>query len=491
LKIRNYLEKYHTILCDLNIMAEIMNRLIVSSILIACCILGMAGSLRGEDTLTWKDCVMFAAENNPELISAFELVSQSKASLGIARSSYLPQISASVGINASKQKNVTDIDKIRTNNLASTGQITSSYASTLYNTTSRSTSNSFSYGISGTQLIFDSMKTIYDIKSAESGIDESRFKFIVTASQIRYSLRGAFVQLLKAQESIAIYKEIAQRQKKNLDLVTMRYRAGKEHRGSLMSSEANLADAKLNVVQAERSITVARRSLLKELGVSSLRQIRVEGTLAGKNDDRTKPDFDAIVRSHPAVMQIVKQRESARYSENARIASFMPVISATASAEKQDSFPKNSSSSMFGTTSTKSNLNGGNLSAGIQATMPLFTGGNNYYNLDKAKSQSRKLKADEANAREQVAVDLEQYWNNWQNAIDNVEVQRKFLAASEERARISEAEYSLGLLTFDNWIIIENQLSQSRKSYLEALANHLVAEAQWILAKGETLAYDK
>ena len=151
-------------------MAEIMNRLIVSSILIACCMLAMAGSLRGEDTLTWKDCVMFAAENNPELISAFELISQSKASLGIVRSSYLPQISASVGINASKQKNVTDIDKIRTNNLASTGQISLSYTSTLYNTTSRSTSNSFSYGISGTQLIFDSMKTIYDIKSAESGL---------------------------------------------------------------------------------------------------------------------------------------------------------------------------------------------------------------------------------------------------------------------------------------------------------------------------------
>jgi outer membrane protein TolC len=445
----------------------------------------------GEDVMTWKECVMIAAENNPELISAFESINQSKATLGMARSGYLPQIKASAGISASKQKSISDIEKIRTNNLASTEQISSSYANTLYNTTSRSTSNSFSYGISGTQLIFDSMKTIYDIKSAESGIDESRYKFLVTASRVRYNLRSSFVQLLKAQESLAIYREIMQRQKKNLDLVTMRYRAGKEHRGSLMNAEANLADAKLNVTRAERGITVARRSLLKQMGISFLRPLRVEGTLAVKNDDKTTPDFESIVRSHPAVLQIAKQLEAARYSENARIAGFLPVISATAAAEKQDSFPKNTSSSILGVTSTRSSQNGLNLSAGIQATMPLFTGGGNYYNLDKARSQSRKLKADEANAREQVAVELEQYWNDWQNAIDNVEVQRKFLSAAEERSRIAEAQYSLGLLTFDNWIIIENQLSQNRKSYLDALANQHLAEAQWIQAKGETLAYDK
>ena len=72
-----------------------------------------------------------------------------------------------------------------------------------------------------------------------------------------------------------------------------------------------------------------------------------------------------------------------------------------------------------------------------------------------------------------------------------MEVQRKFLNAAEERARIAEAEYSLGLVIFDNWIIIEDQLAQTKQSYLDALANQLTTEAQWIQAKGETLAYDK
>ena len=207
------------------------------------------------------------------------------------------------------------------------------------------------------------MKTIYDIKSAESNVDSARYQFIVTSSQIRYNLRVSFVQLLKAQESIAISKDIANRWKKNLDLVTMRYKAGREHRGSLMNAEANLAQAKYNVLQAERSITVAQRSLLKQMGIASLRPIRADGILAAKTDERKKPDFDAIVKNHPIVMQIVKQRESALYSENSRIASFFPVISASASADQTNSFfVNNTTKSIINTTSTPSKQNGGNLS---------------------------------------------------------------------------------------------------------------------------------
>ncbi len=59
----------------------------------------------------------------------------------------------------------------------------------------------------------------------------------------------------------------------------------------------------------------------------------------------------------------------------------------------------------------------------------------------------------------------------------------------EERATISEAQYSSGLISFDNWIIIEDDLVMAKKSYLEVQANALLAEANWIQAKGGTIEY--
>ncbi|HPN66660.1 MAG TPA: TolC family protein, partial [Candidatus Omnitrophota bacterium] len=78
-------------------------------------------------------------------------------------------------------------------------------------------------------------------------------------------------------------------------------------------------------------------------------------------------------------------------------------------------------------------------------------------------------------------------WTSLQRALDNVDIQKQFLAANEERAKITEAQYSIGFVSFNDWIIIENNLVDAKNSYLNARANALVSEAEWIQAKGETL----
>jgi len=66
-------------------------------------------------------------------------------------------------------------------------------------------------------------------------------------------------------------------------------------------------------------------------------------------------------------------------------------------------------------------------------------------------------------------------------------VQNQYLGAAKERSTIGEAKYSIGLLSFDNWTIIENSLVSARKSYLEACAAVLRAEATWLQSIGGTL----
>ncbi|HPQ66718.1 MAG TPA: TolC family protein, partial [bacterium] len=65
--------------------------------------------------------------------------------------------------------------------------------------------------------------------------------------------------------------------------------------------------------------------------------------------------------------------------------------------------------------------------------------------------------------------------------------QYQFLQADEERARISEAQYATGILSFDNWIIIEDNLVRTRKSYLSVKAEALRAAAEWEYRTGLTI----
>ncbi|MDD5566500.1 MAG: TolC family protein, partial [Candidatus Omnitrophica bacterium] len=126
---------------------------------------------------------------------------------------------------------------------------------------------------------------------------------------------------------------------------------------------------------------------------------------------------------------------------------------------------------------------------GLTLSFPIFEGGLKQAELSQARAQYNQAQADERSSRDSVIVALEQTWAALQDALETVGLQKKFLEAAEERAKIAEAQYSLGLIQFDNWTIIEDDLVGTKKAFLNAQANALLAEANWIQAKGETLEY--
>lgn len=419
--------------------------------------------------ISWKECVSITMDKNPELKSSRELVIQSKAKVGTAVSGYLPQINANLGASVNRQ----------TSQDQTTQQYSTNVNQLLINEATKKKwddSYSYSYGISGKQMIFDGLKTVFDIKSAESLVDQSKYQHQAKSSDIRLSLRDAYIQLMKSQESIGLLRTIANRWKKNLELVKMRYTAGREHRGSVLNAEANYARAILELRQAESGIRVEQMSLLRQMGISWYTPVSADEKLVGKKPTASRPDFGSILKKHPLVLQASMNRRSAEYASKSKLAAFSPVISATGSVGKTDSrFPPDRT----------------NLSAGLDVSVPIFNGGNNYFSYRAAESETRRLVADEQTAINTVLYNLEEKWNAWQNSIGNTAVQKKFVEASEERAKIAEAQYSIGLVTFDNWIIIETELTSNKKNYLSAIADELAAEARWLQAQGEVLSYEK
>jgi outer membrane protein TolC len=377
-------------------------------------------------------------------------VRQSKADVPLAAGAYIPQLGASLGVSGSERDDPLSQGK--------------------------SESKNYSAGINGKQMLFDGLKTVYDIKSAQSMVRSAKYDADIVSAQTRLNLRNAFVSLLKSQESLVIAQQILQRRSKNYELVLMRYKAGKEHRGSLLNAEASLAQARFNSAQAERSITASQRKLLKEMGEPFRNDVAVHGGFWSAKGDRKSPDYNGIARNHPGLLKIRMQRESVQSQVKSSLASFSPVISLSGGVSRSGgSLPPGNA----------------NWSAGIDATVPIFQSISTYYNFDKANALARQLKSDEASLLAGTVSDLEQKWIDWQNAIDMTQVQKKFLEAAEERAQIAEAQYAIGRIMFDNWIIIEDDLARAKNAYLDAEANELAGEAAWYYAKGETLSHEK
>jgi outer membrane protein TolC len=402
-------------------------------------------SAQAEEALTWQECLVETKRNHPDLISAQEKLNQAKADKAINRSSILPQVSTEASEKTSKKGSADEAD-------------------------------TYSYSITGKQLIFDGFKTINAINAASEKIKSAQYEYEAISSDVRLDLKTAFIELLKAQELVDITKEIASRRRKNVELVNLRYEAGREHKGSLLNAQANLAQAEFEVSQAKRNIELKQRQLIKELGRENFSPIKVKGQLEVELKEQTKPNLEFLAESNPLLQEFITKKEIARFNLKSQQAEFFPEINVNASAGKSDSqWPPEEDQ----------------WSAGISVSFPIFEGGSRLAEVSKAKAELNQAQADQISKRDIVVFALEQAWKEWQDAIDKVTVEQQFLNAAEERARIAQSQYSTGLVSFDDWSIIEDNLVSAKKSLLTAKADALIAEASWIQAKGGTLNYVK
>ena len=396
-----------------------------------------------EEILTWQDCVKEAQKNHPDLISAQEAVKQAKAEKMITTSAILPQISSELSETTSKS-------------------------------TSKTRSDTYGYGVSAQQLLFDGLKTPYEITAAAKNVTAAQYTYDATSADIRLRLRTAFIGLLKAQELLTITTDIAARRRQNADLVRLLYEGGREHRGSLLTAQANLAQAEFEVAQAQRALAVSQRQLGKELGRPHVKPIQVREDIEHIAAKRERPAFEALATSNPSLEALAKKSEAAKFHVKSAKARFFPEIFANAHIGRTDSnWPPMDDE----------------WSVGVTLTFPIFEGGRRLAEVSKARAVLNQAQADERSGRDGVILTLEERWSNWQNAIDTVTVQKKFLQAAEERAKITQAQYSNGLISFDNWTIIEDDLVKTRKYFLDSQTNAFIAQAQWIQAQGGSLEY--
>ncbi len=405
-------------------------------ILAALLLLPLRAGFAGGEEVTWEDCLREALLQHPDLVSARQSVEQARARRGQAASRLLPQVRGSMSADRSRR----DEEQ-----------------------------SSYSYSLQGSQLIFDGIGSWYDTWAAGEVLIAARFDYSTVSARIRHHLRTAFIELLKAQELEVLTGEIVSRREQQAEMVGLRYDGGREHRGALLTAEANLSQARFDRVQAGRDVRLARQRLSKEMGLSRTPPFRARGELEPATALDPAPGIEELLDLNPGVLKLRADLEVARYAVRSAGSDFSPEISGSARVGRSDSsWPPGEES----------------WNLGLSLSLPIFEGGRRIDEMSRVRAGRKQAEERLRSGRNDARYSLERAWKDYLDARDRVEIREFFLEADEERARIADAQYATGVLSFDNWIIIEDNLVRSRKSLLEARAGALAAEAAWLLAVG-------
>jgi outer membrane protein len=407
--------------------------------LFLCATLGFARA----ESLTWEDCLREAADANPDLAAAWQAVQSADAGLGGSRSARWPQISASAAFDRSGGSRVRTEDD--------------------------STRDQYTAGVRATQPLYTGGRIPAEIGQSQAQLDESRGAFFQSAANVSFDLRTAFARLLYAQQLTTLTADIEKRREDNLRLVELRYEGGREHKGSYLRSKAAATQARFEASQAGRALHVAQRNLARALGRTESRDLAVHGAFMYE-PPVGEPDYAALALRSP----LRDQAEARRRFNEARVrlarSGYFPELSLSGLADRNDEdfFPDED-----------------RWVAGVALEVPVFTGGRTRHEVAGARASLRQAEEQLRGREADVRRDLEAAHASWVDGVEGLHVQEESLEAAEVRAEIARRQYASGLLSFEDWDVIENELINAEKFMLSARRDAVVAEAAWNLAQGK------
>ncbi|MDF7801122.1 TolC family protein [Pontiellaceae bacterium B1224] len=410
------------------------NRLLMIALLSASAVLAQT-----NEFLTWEQCLQQTHLHNPDLVAARAAVRALEYGVSSATSVFLPQVSASAG--------------------ASFGQVESQ--------NSFSDTKNASGRLSLSQDLFSGGGNVAKRKQAIAKLDVGNEQYRQTLSDVELRTRLAYIDVLYAQDSIKLTEKIEERRANNLRLIQLRFDGGRENAGSLARSKAQLSQAQYDVREAKRSLNYALRNLAAALGVPEPTQ-GASGKLLALPPEKLA-DLSSLMKQTPdyliATTQIESSKEGMKITRSAR-------------------FPQISFSASTGLNSGNYDVYNSSWNVGLNASIPIYTG--NRIKSDVAAAKEGIIQSEMAllNTANTLLATLQQQWNSYIDAVESEAVQLELMKAEQLRAEISTAKYKQGLLSYEDWDLIESNLISLEKTYLTRRRSSETEQARWKNALG-------
>jgi outer membrane protein TolC len=389
-----------------------------------------------DTPLTWARCLESAARHNPELRAARENLRAADHQASGAASGYFPQLSASAGRTESR---VAGVD-----------------------------SNQNQTSLTATQNLFAGYRDASSVAQADANREATSASLDIVRARVSFELKGAYAQLGYAQDNLRLARDIVRRREENRRLVRLRFESGGENKGSSLLADAAYRQARLEQLQAEQAVETARVQLARVLGVGA------EDWQAVDRVPVTEPpltaDFEPRLPATPEVRQAVAQEEAARAAIGIARAGLLPSLNLSGSVGRQgdDWAPEDSTRSV-----------------GLTLSVPLYSGGRDYHATKSAAATHEAARAGRENTERQTRARLKQAYHNYFQAVEKLKVDEDFVSAAALRAEIARSKYNNGLLSFEDWDLIENDLINRQKALLVSVRERVTAEAGWEQARGE------
>jgi outer membrane protein TolC len=329
--------------------------------------------------------------------------------------------------------------------------------------------DNYSYGFSASQPLYVPALPAA-VRSARASLWAAQAARDRVASSLRYQLATAFAGIINARETVALSSETLKRRADNLELIRLKYEAGRENKAALLETAALLKTAQWQHQKYLKDLRLAERGLNRLIGRPA--QAPVPGLLLPRPPEPPE-DFAAVaprLEAHYTLSAARAAMASAQAAADTAQSAILPSLKAGAGY-------------LWSGTSWPASPNSWN--AGLKLSVPLFSGGGLSSSLGAARQALSAAEADYRNARDGVYLGAEDAFLGWREARAYLDVAKSSLDASNARAWLVRKQYLAGQSSYFEWRTVEEELISQKNQYLAAQLGLATAYAAFVQASGE------
>jgi len=419
--------------------------------------------IKKGESLNLERCIEIAGKMQPSISAAAYNVNANASRVGQAKSNYYPQINWNSSYN-----------RISSSRSANSFSFAGGTSTSSGGTGSVSGTGSFDQYVTGfglSQDIYDFGKTPSQVKIQNFNLDSSRSDLENVAEQVVFNVKQAYLGVLQARRNRDVSADTLKQFQQHLDQAKGFYEVGTKPKFDVTKAEADLSNAKLNLIKAENALRLAVVALNNAMGVPEAPEYILDDNLSFQKYNITFEEaLDKAYKSRPDLKSTISRRQAADKSVDLAKTNYYPVLTGNAGYSWSGE--------------TVSSLDHG-WNVGAALSFPIFSGFLTKYQVEEAKANLGILKENEESLRQSIFSDVQQAYLNLKQAEESIPTAELGVKQAEENFEIANGRYAAGVGNPIEVTDAEVLLSNAKLSYIQTLYNYRVSRASLEKAMGE------
>lgn len=416
--------------------------------------------------LTLQRAVELALKYHPARLAAQSEVGAARERTGQAQSALLPQV-----LGAAEYLRSTDNGIGDTTYLSPLGF--PRYPSKGRNTDSADTFDNYLMGVSAYQYLFDFGRTrgFIDRRKAEADSERARLKLVDIDLVFRVTQR--YYTLGAAKQKVKVFEKAVAQRAEHLHEAEVKAQAGLKPEIDTYTAKAELARAKLHLVDAQNEVAKAKVALDNAMGLgpNAPEYHQADVLTYEEITDSLDPYLKAAFSQRPDL----KMLEDEARATGARIAEFksdyLPTIGATAGySARGQGFPA-----------------ANNFDVGVLVSWPIFNGFLTDHEVAEAKLHQDAIGHAIQDLRQRIFLEVKSAYLDWQASLQRIHRAEQTVAASRGELDLAEKRYDIGLGNIIELTDAQRRFTEDEGGYINALADFSIAKAALVRDTGAGL----